>query len=113
VLAAGAIITSSSILVFSQASAPGPAFVALVFAGVGTSGLAATQTVAALKDAEADERGAVVGLVRTAMGAMPVGMLLIGSLAAVVPAEPALALTAGVAVVLAVALRGRTTLRAD
>jgi hypothetical protein len=46
---------------------------------------------------------------------MPVGMLLIGSLAAVVPAESALALTAGVglAVVLAVALCGRTTLRAD
>jgi MFS family permease len=115
VLAAGAIITSSSILVFSQASAPGPAFVALVFAGVGTSGLAATQTVAALKDAEADERGAVLGLVSTAIGAMPVGMLLIGSLAAVVPAESALALTAGIglAVVLAVALRGRATLRAD
>lgn len=114
VLALGAMTTCTGILVFSQASAPGVAFAALVLAGTGTSGYAASQTVVALKDAEQHERGAVLGLVSTAIGMTPVGMILIGVLAGTMPAAAALALTTGTALglVACIGFAGRGTLRA-
>lgn len=114
VLVIGAMTTCTGILVFSQAPVPLVAFGALVIAGTGTSGYAATQTVAALKNAAPAERGAVLGLMTTAIGFTPVGMLLIGGLAAALPASTALLLTTSIAliVVAGLALNGRDTLRA-
>jgi MFS family permease len=114
-LAGGAVVTSIGILVLSQATGPTQAFVALVLAGIGTSGYAATQTVVALRDAAPEEQAAVLGLISTAIGAMPVGMLSIGVLAWVLPTETALALTAaiGLTLVLGCAFVGRATLRAS
>lgn len=111
VLTWGAITTGAAIFGFALAPSPALAFAALVVAGIGTSGYAATQTAVALRDVDPASRPAVLGLVSIAIGATPAGMLATGALASVIEARTALALSAGIglALVLAILAAGRAT----
>jgi hypothetical protein len=55
--------------------------VALVFAGVGTSGFATMQTALTMITAEDEMRGRALGLLSMAIGALPFGMLILGGVA--------------------------------
>jgi MFS family permease len=78
VYVAGSAIALTGLGLFASAPALGVAFVALLFAGVGQAGFGSMQSVLVIESASRAERGAALGLLSTAIGAMPLGMLLVG-----------------------------------
>jgi MFS family permease len=78
VYVAGSAIALTGLGLFASAPALGVAFVALLFAGVGQAGFGSMQSVLVIESAGRAERGAALGLLSTAIGAMPLGMLLVG-----------------------------------
>jgi len=107
VFAGGGLLGLVGLLVFAVVPVPGVAFAALFAAGVGHAGFSATQAMLAIESAAPSERGAALGVLSTAIGAMPLGMVLVGVLASATGARTALAVSAvlGVASVGAVLLR--------
>jgi MFS family permease len=74
----GSALALSGLGLFAFAPHFGLAFAALLLAGAGQGGFGSMQSVLTIESAGAAERGAAQGLLSTAIGAMPLGMLLLG-----------------------------------
>jgi MFS family permease len=74
----GSAISLAGLGIFALAPALGVALFALLFAGIGQAGFGSMQSVLVIESASRAERGAALGLLSTAIGAMPLGMLLVG-----------------------------------
>jgi predicted MFS family arabinose efflux permease len=79
-LFAGSGVAIVGIMTFAVAPSPAFAFAALLVAGLGQSGFSAMQSVIAVDLPDNKVRSVALGAVSTAIGAMPLGMLLIGAL---------------------------------
>lgn len=91
VFAVGSGIALCGLLGFATAPALGIAFLALFVSGVGQAAFGSMQSLLAIESAGEMERGAALGVLSTCIGAMPVGMILIGIGAEIV--NPGTALT--------------------
>jgi hypothetical protein len=80
-LLAGSATTILGIAVFGLAANAAVAFAGLFVAGLGQSAFSAMQSVLAVEPPDPAVRLAVLGTVTTAVGAMPVGMVIIGGAA--------------------------------
>ncbi|GAB7005532.1 MFS transporter [Nocardioides sp. AN3] len=91
------------------------AAVALFVSGVGQSGFGSMQGLLAIESAEESERGVALGVLSTCIGALPIGTVLIGVLAAQVGTRPALTTSSltGLAGVGVAVLLSRRALRSD
>lgn len=78
VFVGGSGIALVGLCLFALAPAVGAACLALLLAGTGSAGFAAMQSLLAIESAPEAERGAALGLLSTAIGALPVGMVLLG-----------------------------------
>jgi predicted MFS family arabinose efflux permease len=94
VFAGGAGVALVSLSVFASAPLLSIAFAALVVSGVGQAGFASMQSLLAIESASVFERGAVLGVLSTAIGSLPVGMVVIGFGAQLLGARPALLVSA-------------------
>jgi MFS family permease len=65
-------------------------FIALIAAGAGSGGFGSMQSVLVIEAADDGERGAALGLLSTAIGVLPLGMLLLGVSAELLGAQRAL-----------------------
>lgn len=74
----GSAIALAGLCLFALAPVVGAACVALFFAGTGQAGFATMQSLLAIESATESERGAALGLLSTAIGALPVGMVMVG-----------------------------------
>lgn len=74
----GSAIALAGLCLFALAPMVGAACVALFFAGTGQAGFATMQSLLAIESATESERGAALGLLSTAIGALPVGMVMVG-----------------------------------
>jgi len=108
VFAVGACISFIGLLLFSSAPMFALAFLALIVAGVGQSGFASMQSLLAIESASESERGAALGVLSTAIGAMPLGMILVGVAAEALGARPALLISAGTGLALLLWLMSRS-----
>jgi predicted MFS family arabinose efflux permease len=77
-LLAGGAFSLTGLLAFAVSPTIGVAFAALFGAGLGSAAFASMQCLLALDETEPSERGVALGTVSTAIGFMPVGMVLIG-----------------------------------
>jgi MFS family permease len=75
----GSALALAGLGLFALAPYFGLAFVALLLAGAGQGGFGSMQSVLTIESAGHTERGAAQGLLSTAIGAMPLGMLLLGA----------------------------------
>jgi MFS family permease len=94
VFAGGAGIALLSLSVFASAPLLGIAFAALVVSGVGQAGFASMQSLLAIESASVFERGAALGVLSTAIGSLPLGMVVIGFGAQAFGPRPALLISA-------------------
>ena len=94
VFAGGAGVALLSLSVFASAPLLSIAFAALVVSGVGQAGFASMQSLLALESASVSERGAALGVLSTAIGSLPLGMVVIGVGAQALGARPALLVSA-------------------
>lgn len=78
VLLAGGAVSLTGLLAFAVSPTLVVAFAALFGAGLGSAAFASMQSLLALDATDPSEHGVALGTVSTAIGAMPVGMLLIG-----------------------------------
>jgi MFS family permease len=78
VFACGSAIALFGLLVFATVPLLGVAFVALFVSGIGQSGFGSMQSLLAIESAGASERGVALGMLSTAIGALPIGMATIG-----------------------------------
>ncbi len=78
VFACGSAIALLGLFVFATFPVLGVAFVALFVAGVGQAGFGSMQSLLAIESAGAGERGVALGVLSTAIGALPIGMAAIG-----------------------------------
>jgi predicted MFS family arabinose efflux permease len=74
----GSAICLTGLCLFALAPVVSAACVALLFAGTGQAGFASMQSLLAIESASESERGAALGLLSTAIGALPIGMVLVG-----------------------------------
>lgn len=77
----GSAIALGGLCLFATAPVLGLACAALLFAGMGQAGFATMQSLLAIESATVAERGAALGLLSTAIGALPLGMVGIGVVA--------------------------------
>ena len=77
----GSAIALGGLCLFATAPVLGLACAALLLAGMGQAGFATMQSLLAIESATAAERGAALGLLSTAIGALPLGMVGIGVVA--------------------------------
>jgi MFS family permease len=94
VFAGGAGVALVSLSVFASAPLLSIAFAALVVSGVGQAGFASMQSLLAIESASVFERGAALGVLSTAIGSLPLGMVVIGLGAQALGARPALLVSA-------------------
>ncbi|CAA0131877.1 Uncharacterised protein [Mycolicibacterium vanbaalenii] len=78
VFACGSAIALLGLLVFATVPVLAVAFVALFVAGVGQAGFGSMQSLLAIESAGPNERGVALGVLSTAIGALPIGMAVIG-----------------------------------
>lgn len=78
VFACGSAVALTGLFVFATVPVLGVAFVALFVSGVGQAGFGSMQSLLAIESAGATERGVALGVLSTAIGALPIGMALIG-----------------------------------
>jgi len=78
VFAVGSGIALCGLLAFATAPALGVAFLALFVSGLGQAAFGSMQSLLAIESAGESERGAALGVLSTCIGALPVGMILIG-----------------------------------
>jgi MFS family permease len=78
VFACGSAIALLGLFVFATVPLLGVAFVALFVSGVGQAGFGSMQSLLAIESAGATERGVALGVLSTAIGALPIGMATIG-----------------------------------
>lgn len=78
VFACGSAIALLGLLVFATVPVLIVAFVALFVAGVGQAGFGSMQSLLAIESAGPHERGVALGVLSTAIGALPIGMAAIG-----------------------------------
>ncbi|MCW2557489.1 MAG: transporter, partial [Mycobacterium sp.] len=76
--ACGSAIALLGLFVFATVPVLGVAFVALFVSGVGQAGFGSMQSLLAIESAGAHERGVALGVLSTAIGALPIGMATIG-----------------------------------
>ncbi|MDT5190035.1 MAG: hypothetical protein QOI28_2286 [Mycobacterium sp.] len=76
--ACGSAIALLGLFVFATVPVLGVAFVALFVSGVGQAGFGSMQSLLAIESAGANERGVALGVLSTAIGALPIGMATIG-----------------------------------
>jgi len=88
--AGGSILALVGLWAFATAPILPLAFAALVLAGTGQAGFASMQSLLAIESARPAEQGAALGLLSTAIGALPLGMLCVGVGAQWFGAPPAL-----------------------
>lgn len=90
VFAAGSGVALAGLIGFALAPTFALAVVALFLGGLGQGCFAAMQGLLAIESAGESQRGAVLGVLSTCIGALPIGMLLMGFAAAAVGIKPAL-----------------------
>ncbi|MDO0975324.1 MFS transporter [Mycolicibacterium frederiksbergense] len=78
VFACGSAIALLGLLVFATVPVLAVAFVALFVAGIGQAGFGSMQSLLAIESAGPHERGVALGVLSTAIGALPIGMAVIG-----------------------------------
>jgi MFS family permease len=78
VFSGGAGLALLSLSVFASAPLLSIAFIALVVSGVGQAGFASMQSMLAIESATESDRGAALGVLSTAIGSLPLGMVVIG-----------------------------------
>lgn len=100
VFSAGAGVALLGLLAFALAPTYDAAVGAMFIAGLGQGGFSAMQGLLAIESAGDRERGAVLGVLSTCIGALPIGMVLMGVEASTVGIEPALACSALVGIAL-------------
>ena len=86
----GTVVALFSLGVFAIASHFVIGAIALLAAGAGSGGFGSMQSVLVIESAGDAERGAALGLLSTAIGALPLGMLLLGVSAELLGAQRAL-----------------------
>jgi predicted MFS family arabinose efflux permease len=94
VFVGGSVVALVGMLLFGLAPVVVAAGLALLLAGFGSSGFAAMQSLIAIESVTETERGAALGLVSTAIGALPIGMLLLGGVSQVLGPRPTLVASA-------------------
>ncbi len=90
VFAAGSGVALAGLIGFALAPTFALAVAALFLGGLGQGCFAAMQGLLAIESAAESQRGAVLGVLSTCIGALPIGMLLMGFEAAVAGIRPAL-----------------------
>lgn len=90
VFAAGSGVALAGLIGFALAPTFDLAVVALFLGGLGQGCFAAMQGLLAIESAAESQRGAVLGVLSTCIGALPIGMVLMGFEAAAVGIRPAL-----------------------
>jgi MFS family permease len=108
VFSGGAGLALISLSVFSSAPLLSIAFVALVVSGAGQAGFASMQSLLAIESAPESERGAALGVLSTAIGSLPLGMVVIGLGAEALGVRPALLASALSGLVVLLALISRS-----
>lgn len=78
VFACGSAIALLGLLIFAMVPVLAVAFVALFVAGIGQAGFGSMQSLLAIESASPNERGVALGVLSTAIGALPIGMAAIG-----------------------------------
>jgi MFS family permease len=78
VFACGSAIALLGLFVFATVPLLGVAFIALFVSGIGQAGFGSMQSLLAIESAGASERGVALGMLSTAIGALPIGMATIG-----------------------------------
>ncbi len=91
----GAALFLAMLVVFSQTGSLAVAMAALFLAGIGIASFGAMQSAIIITAAAPEIRSRVMGVLVVAIGAGPLGALLLGSLGAALGASQALAITAG------------------
>lgn len=114
VFAVGSMVALLGLFCFSIAPVFELAFLALFVAGLGQAAFGSMQSLLAIESAHETERGVALGVLSTAIGAMPIGMLAIGAGAELLGSRNALMLSSlvGMAAVLTVVMRLRDLLAA-
>ncbi|WP_319457128.1 MULTISPECIES: MFS transporter [unclassified Mycobacterium] len=112
VFACGSAIALLGLFVFATVPVLGVAFVALFVSGIGQSGFGSMQSLLAIESAGASERGVALGMLSTAIGALPIGMATIGVGAELLGTRAALLIASvvGLAALGAIVLRRRDLL---
>ncbi|MHC9291841.1 MFS transporter [Mycobacterium sp. LTG2003] len=112
VFACGSAVALTGLFVFATIPVLIVAFVALFVAGVGQAGFGSMQSLLAIESAGASERGVALGVLSTAIGALPIGMSLIGLGAELLGTRTALLISSllGLAVLTVIVLRERRDL---
>ncbi|EHB50400.1 major facilitator superfamily MFS_1 [Mycolicibacterium rhodesiae JS60] len=112
VFACGSAVALLGLLVFATVPLLGVAFVALFVAGVGQAGFGSMQSLLAIESAGPNERGVALGVLSTAIGALPIGMAAIGFGAEVLGTRGALIMSSllGLAALGVIVLRRRRDL---
>jgi predicted MFS family arabinose efflux permease len=113
VLFAGSGLAVVGVWALTVAPSPGFAFAALLVAGLGQSGFSAMQSMIAVDLPQGAVRTVALGAVSTAVGALPLGMLLIGALSQGVGVRGGLMVAAsiGMTLLLGLAVVFRTSMR--
>lgn len=112
-LFAGSTVAILGVLVFALSSSVAVSFIALFTAGVGQSGFSAMQSVMTVEVSDPAIRATALGTVTTAVGANPLGVVLIGAFSQGLGARGGVLLAAliGLALLGGVTLIWRSTLR--
>lgn len=112
VFACGSAIGLTGLFVFATVPMLGVAFVALFVSGAGQAGFGSMQSLLAIESAGASERGIALGVLSTAIGALPIGMATIGLGAELLGTRAALVTSSllGLAALGVVVLRSRRDL---
>ncbi|MCH8205849.1 MAG: MFS transporter [Chloroflexi bacterium] len=95
----GSLLALLAILAFSASGHYGLTLVILIVAGLGTSGFGTMQATIVILVAREEMRGRALGVMTLAIGASPLGALLVGGLASAIGPTEAVALMAGVGIV--------------
>jgi MFS family permease len=90
VFACGSAVALLGLLVFATVPVLVVAFVALFVAGIGQAGFGSMQSLLAIESAGPHERGVALGVLSTAIGALPIGMAGIGLVAELLGTRAAL-----------------------
>ena len=104
VFVGGSLLVTGTIVVFSQVPWYLMAMPLLIVAGVGIGGFASMQTTLSVLHASPAMRGRAMGAVALGIGALPLGMALVGALAEAFGAPMALGMTASLGFVLILAV---------
>ncbi|WP_179470723.1 MFS transporter [Mycolicibacterium vinylchloridicum] len=112
VFACGSAVALTGLFVFATVPLLAVAFVALFIGGLGQAGFGSMQSLLAIESAGATERGVALGLLSTAIGALPIGMTTIGIAAELFGTRMALVTSSMVGMVAlgVIALRSRRSL---